>query len=94
MANSKRLNLDALIRREDLDISTTGHGNIGQGGIPVSELAENRLHYGLLRKPAFQRVTNDWDIENVVTLIKSFRNGQLIPALILMALKRRLFLRY
>ncbi|WP_208695274.1 DUF262 domain-containing protein [Mesorhizobium sp. M8A.F.Ca.ET.057.01.1.1] len=79
----KRLNLDAMIKREDLEISTTGRGSIGSGGIPVSELQTNRLHYGLLRKPSFQRVTNDWDIDNVVTLIKAFRNGSLIPALIL-----------
>lgn len=80
---AKRLNLDALIRREDLEISTTGRGSVGQGGIPISELQSNRLHYGLMRKPAFQRVTNDWDIDNVVTLLKAFRDGNLIPVLIL-----------
>ncbi|WP_214475264.1 DUF262 domain-containing protein [Mesorhizobium sp. dw_380] len=79
----KRLNLDALIKRENADTVTHGPGTIGQGGIPVSELAQGRLHFSLLRKPDFQRVTNDWDIDNVVTLIKSFRDGSLIPALIL-----------
>lgn len=80
---AKRLNLDALIKRENTDTFASGPGTIGQGGIPVSELAEGRTHFSLLRKPDFQRVTNDWDIDNVVTLIKSFRDGRLIPALIL-----------
>jgi hypothetical protein len=77
------VNLDALIPR--LDFET--HSNVPiQGGvnepIPVSELQFGKMHYRLLRKPFFQRDTDDWSIDNVVTLIKSFRDGDLIPALI------------
>lgn len=82
--SNKRVNLDAMILR--LDLSTMAKGTISASsdtGIPVSELARNRLHFRLLRKPDFQRVTNEWDIDNVVRLIKSFRDADLIPALIM-----------
>lgn len=84
MVSNKRVNLDAMIAR--LDLSTMAQAPISGSsdtGIPVSELARNRLHYRLLRKPDFQRVTNEWDIDNVVRLIKSFRDADLIPALIM-----------
>ena len=86
MAASKndRVNLDALIQRQDLEVvSPDGNNTAGKDTpIPVSELAIGKLHYQLLRKPGFQRETDDWSIDNVVTLIKSFANGHLIPALI------------
>lgn len=83
--NSKdKVNLDALIRRQDLEaVKSEYSANIGEGGIPVSELGKGKLYYELLRKPHFQRETDDWSIDNVVTLIKSFRDGNLIPAIIL-----------
>ena len=37
----------------------------------------------VLRKPDFQRETNEWDIERIVQFIESFINGDLIPAIIL-----------
>jgi hypothetical protein len=80
------VNLDALIRRQDLEIvdqaanASTAPRDIP---IPVSELATDKLHYRLLRKPSFQRETDDWSIDHVVTLLKSFRDGHLIPAVIL-----------
>lgn len=83
MAVKKTVNLDALIRRQDLETPNPGSSTIGTSDIPVSELVAGKLHYGLLRKPDFQRETDDWDIDNVVTLIKSFRDGDLIPALIM-----------
>ena len=80
----KLVNLDAMIKREDLSIiESDQQGGAGEGGVPVTELRKGRLHYNLLRKPDFQRETNDWDIDNVVTFIKSFRDGHLIPSLIL-----------
>ena len=80
-----RVNLDALIPRQDFEVVDRQRGSSpsGDAPIPVSELAVGKLHYQLLRKPPFQRETDDWNIDNVVTLIKSFRDGDLIPALIL-----------
>lgn len=80
----KKVNLDAMILRADLDMTTQGAIQGPQkAGILVQELAFGRTHHGLLRKPDFQRETDDWDVDNVVTLIKSFRDGMLIPSLIL-----------
>jgi hypothetical protein len=53
------------------------------GPIPVSELQLGKNQYHLLRKPIFQRSTDDWTIDHVVSLIQSFRDGHLIPAVIL-----------
>lgn len=75
------VNLDGLIKREDLQSKVPAPA--GSGGIPVSELALGKHYYGLLRKPHFQRETDDWSVDNVVALIKSYRDGHLIPAVIL-----------
>ncbi len=84
MAIKKLVNLDALIPRQDLETRAPGAiGQSGGGGVPVSELEAGKLHYRLLRKPDFQRETDDWDIDNVVTLIKSHRDSHLIPAIIM-----------
>ena len=73
------VNLDALIHREDVSKAPAP----GSGGIPVSELALGKHYYGLLRKPHFQRETDDWSVDHVVSLIRSYRDGHLIPAVIL-----------
>lgn len=75
------VNLDALIPREDLRSKKQGAPNVGS--IAVTELAIGKNQYHLLRKPLFQRETDDWTIDHVVSLIKSFRDGHLIPAVIL-----------
>lgn len=74
------VNLDALIPRDDVEGKKP---KASRGVIQVTELALGKHFYGLLRKPLFQRETNDWDVDNVVSLIRSFRNGHLIPAVIL-----------
>jgi Protein of unknown function DUF262 len=74
------VNLDALIPRDDVEAKRP---KSGKGVIQVTELELGRHFYGLLRKPLFQRETNDWGVDNVVSLVRSFRNGHLIPAVIL-----------
>lgn len=74
------VNLDALIPRDDVEAKKP---KASKGVIQVTELAIGKHFYGLLRKPLFQRETNDWDVNNVVSLVRSFRNGHLIPAVIL-----------
>lgn len=74
------VNLDALIPRDDVE---TKKPKASKGVIQVTELALGKHFYGLLRKPLFQRETNDWGVDNVVSLVRSFRNGHLIPAVIL-----------
>lgn len=82
MATRQRetVNLDALIQRDDVESKKP---KAGKGVIQVTELALGKHFYGLLRKPLFQRETNDWSVDNVVSLIRSFRNGHLIPSVIL-----------
>ena len=74
------VNLDALIQRDDVEAKKP---KASKGDIQVTELAVGKHFYGLLRKPLFQRETNDWGVDNVVSLVRSFRNGHLIPAVIL-----------
>jgi hypothetical protein len=84
MAGSKTetVNLDALIPREDVASKKPGSG---KGGVLMPMLDYEANFYGLLRKPLFQRETDDWSVDNVVSLIRSFRDGHLIPAVILWA---------
>lgn len=78
-----RVNLDALIKREDFE--TGGAGGVG-GKEPifkVEELSHDRMYFTVLRKPDFQRTTNNWTPEMIVDLVKSWLDGDLVPALIL-----------
>lgn len=79
-----KVNLDALILREDFEIKDeskisfekreTGH---------ISDLEPNTFFYLTLRKPDFQRETAEWDHKKIVDFVQSFLNGDLIPAIIL-----------
>jgi hypothetical protein len=78
-----RVNLDALIKREDFE--TGGADSVG-GKEPifkVEELSLDRMYFSVLRKPDFQRPTNNWTPEMIVDLVKSWLDGDLVPALIL-----------
>jgi len=78
-----RVNLDALIKREDFE--TGGADSVG-GKEPifkVEELSHDRMYFTVLRKPDFQRTTNNWSPEMIVDLVKSWLDGDLVPALIL-----------
>ncbi len=82
---SEKLILDALITREDfeisdeLDIPTTDMKDT----LSIQDLEYNSFFYRALRKPDFQRETSDWTIEKTFQFIESFINGDLIPAVIL-----------
>jgi hypothetical protein len=78
-----QVNLDALIIREDFEStgSTESTGNMPL--FKVEELALNRMYFTVLRKPYFQRPTNNWTPEMIVALVESYLDGTLVPALIL-----------
>ncbi len=81
--STHRVNLDSLIKREDFE--TGGMDSVG-GREPifkVEELSSDRMYFGVLRKPDFQRTTNNWTPEMIVDLVESWLNGDLVPALIL-----------
>ena len=79
-----KVNLDALILREDFRASTQ---NPESSAVLAAELALKTLAdetiRGLLRKPDFQRETADWTPEQVAELVQSFLEGDLIPSVIL-----------
>ena len=80
-----KVNLDALIPREDFEVIEDSKTNLGTiiNTIDANGLKKDGLFYNYLRKPDFQRETNEWEPKKVLGLIKSFINGDLIPSLIL-----------
>lgn len=82
------VNLDALIKREEFTVMSTGQNTFPTISNPpttllISELEAERLWQLLLRKPDFQRETANWDSGRVAGLIESFAKGDLIPAIIM-----------
>jgi hypothetical protein len=78
-----RVNLDALIPREDFEVSESVSSGKKKESISIEDLKSDSFFYPLIRKPDFQRETNEWDADKIVQFIESFVNGDLIPALIL-----------
>lgn len=80
-----KLFLDALISREDFDVQD--ESQISQGPhkttLSYNDFKIPGFFFAALRKPDFQRETNEWDAEKVRDLIASFLDGDLIPAIIL-----------
>lgn len=75
--------LDALLPREDFDIDETQNSAKKKESFSISDLRGDDFFYSTLRKPDFQRETNEWTPDKVCELINSFLNGELIPAVIL-----------
>ncbi|MFF3832553.1 HNH endonuclease family protein [Streptomyces sp. NPDC002458] len=82
MANM--VNLDALIKREDFElVGEVEDSPTGIQSIRATDLALDGLVYHTLRKPDFQRETANWTPDKVAALVRSFLEGDLIPAIIL-----------
>src|SRR5690349_18679888 len=77
------VNLDALIPREDFEVFTDKDDAPVPLTISVRNLERRDFFYLALRKPDFQRETAEWDPKRVVGLIRTFVDGDLIPAVIL-----------
>lgn len=83
-ARSNLVNLDALIRREDFAAVETGSSSFDNvATISVRDFTQGGLIGPSLRKPDFQRETNHWVPDQVVSLLECFVNGDLIPSVIL-----------
>lgn len=78
-----RVNLDALIPREDFEVSESLSPGRKKETISIEDLKSDSFFLPLVRKPDFQRETNEWDADKIVQFIESFVSGDLIPALIL-----------
>lgn len=78
------VNLDAMILRADFAIKDEEEFALDLfQNFPLTNLDTHSPVLRLLRKPDFQRETNHWSPEQVVSLIESFLDNQLIPSLIL-----------
>lgn len=80
---AKRVNLDAMIPREDFGRMDVDASIDLIKGFPLLNLEAESPIRKLLRKPDFQRETYHWTPEQVATFIASFVDSEVIPSLIL-----------
>lgn len=78
-----KINLDALISREDFKVEEVINSGKKKETISIEDIKSDSFFFSNLRKPDFQRETNEWDGERVSELIRSFITGDLIPSVIL-----------
>lgn len=78
------VNLDAMIKRSDFAIQAPENRPLDHiAGLALRDLAKGGFIGPNLRKPDFQRETNHWSPEQIISLLKCFLNGDLIPSVIL-----------
>lgn len=76
--------LEHLIPREDFDSNGDPAASSDMlQTLTISHLKKTEFFLSLLKKPSFQRDTNNWSHEKVIEFVESFVNGELIPSLIL-----------
>ncbi|MGL4758941.1 MAG: HNH endonuclease [Patescibacteria group bacterium] len=78
-----KVNLDALIPREDFEVEENSSPGKKKETISIEDIKADSFFFLNVRKPDFQRETNEWDGKKICELIKSFIEGDLIPAIIL-----------
>ncbi len=78
-----KVNLDALIAREDFEVEENINSGKKKEAISIEDIKADSFFFSNIRKPDFQRETNEWDGQKICELIKSFVEGDLIPAIIL-----------
>lgn len=79
----EKINLDALIPREDLAMSETNTRGRRKDSVSSVDLQVNEFFFLNINKPDFQRETTEWDYIKVANFISSFLSNELIPAVIL-----------
>lgn len=81
-----KCNLEHLIPRGDVDSTKTDNSmtqSDRRSSFNLIELEKGQFFYEQLRKPIFQRDTNQWTVERLEKLIVTFLDDGLIPAIIL-----------
>ncbi|MCE7762840.1 DUF262 domain-containing protein [Pseudomonas putida] len=78
-----KVNLDALIAREDFEVEEVISSGKKKETLSIEDIKTDSFFFSNLRKPDFQRETNEWESSKVSELISSFLAGDLIPAIIL-----------
>jgi hypothetical protein len=83
-ARIKTVNLDALIPRADFEAEEDLSQGPSPDTIQIRDLERGTsFFFGALRKPDFQRETSSWSPQKIRDFIKTFVEGDLIPAIIL-----------
>jgi len=78
-----KVNIDAIIPREDFEVEENQSPGKKKETISIEDIKSDSFFFINVRKPDFQRETNEWDENKVAQFIKSFIEGDLIPAIIL-----------
>ncbi len=79
-----RVTLDAMIRRADFAVGADNPNTSEQiQTLSIESLTQNSMIVPMLRKPDFQRETNQWTPLQLVTFLKSYLDLELIPSVIL-----------
>ncbi|MEB3177719.1 MAG: DUF262 domain-containing protein [Nostocaceae cyanobacterium] len=80
-----KVSLDALIPREAFEVQDRQSQNTGRNiaHLAIRDLEKDSFFFPYVRKPDFQRETNEWDEKKICEFIESFLDGDLIPAVIL-----------
>lgn len=81
----KKVFLDSFVKKDDFN-AEYNDGTRSQSmksTISISELEKDSFFLNALRKPDFQRETNDWDGEKIIEFIDSLVSNELIPSIIL-----------
>lgn len=87
----KRVDLDAMNPREDFAIAEEAYVIDLIPAFPITHLESESPIFRLLRKPDFQRETNHWSPDQLVTFVASFVDSEVIPSLILWKAPRYIF---
>jgi hypothetical protein len=78
-----KVNLDAIIPREDFDVEENVNPGKKKETLSIEDIKSDSFFFANVRKPDFQRETNEWDSKKIADFIDSFLDGDLIPAIIL-----------
>ncbi|MEW6360608.1 MAG: DUF262 domain-containing protein [Acidobacteriota bacterium] len=78
-----KVNLDALIPREDFEVEENATPGKKKETLSIEDIKSDSFFFSNVRKPDFQRETNEWDSKKIADFIESFLDGDLIPAIIL-----------
>ena len=89
----KMVNLDAMIPRADFcELEDDAPQSQMIQSLGLLQLDENSFLVPNLRKPDFQRETNQWTPAQVVAFLKSFLDNELVPSVILWKSPTNIFL--
>jgi hypothetical protein len=79
----KPVYLDAMISRADFAEIASNTGEAPKiPGVSLNNLGTDSFLVPVLRKPDFQRETNQWTEDQVLVFLKSFLDNELVPAVI------------